>query len=138
MKSVRQILKPVSVFLAIFVLLISGPFQSAYAAMIGTESVLDSAEGQQARAYLKSLLAREDVQAALVARGLDPQEASSRIDGLSDAEAVSAADRFEQLPSGGGVLETILIISFLVFLILLITDIAGYTDIFPFVHPMRK
>jgi len=86
----------------------------------------------------KSLLAREDVQAALVARGLDPQEARSRIDGLSDAEAVSAADRFEKLPEGGGVLETILIISFLVFLILLITDIAGYTDIFPFVHPMRK
>ena len=138
MKSVRRVLKPVSIFLAIFVLLISGPFQSAYAAMIGTESLLDSGKGQQARAYLKSLLAREDVQAALVARGLDPQEARSRIDGLSDAEAVSAADRFEKLPEGGGVLETILIISFLVFLILLITDIAGYTDIFPFVHPMRK
>jgi hypothetical protein len=138
MKSVRRVLKPVSIFLAIFVLLISGPFQSAYAAMIGTESLLDSGKGQQARAYLKSLLAREDVQAALVARGLDPQEARSRIDGLSDAEAVSAADRFEQLPAGGGVVETILIISFLVFLILLITDIAGYTDIFPFVHPMRK
>ena len=138
MKSVRHILKPVSVFLAVFVLLISGPLQSAHAAMIATESLLDSGKGQQARDYLKSLLAREDVQAALVARGLDPQEARSRIDGLSDAEAVSAADRFEQLPSGGGVVETILIISFLVFLILLITDIAGYTDIFPFVHPMRK
>jgi hypothetical protein len=131
-------LKPVSLFLAVFVLMISGPFQSAYAAMIGTESVLDSTKGQQARSYLKSLLAREDVQAALVARGLDPQEASCRIDSLSDAEAVSAADRFDQLPSGGGFFEALLIVAFLVFLILLITDIAGYTDVFPFVHPMRK
>ncbi len=134
MKFVRQTLKPVSFFLAIFVLMISGPFQSAHAAMIGTESVLDTSRGQQARVYLKSLLAREDVRAALVARGLDPLEAKSRIDSLSDAEAVNAAGRFDQLPAGSGILEAILIISFLVFLILLITDIAGYTNVFPFVH----
>jgi hypothetical protein len=138
MKFVRQTLKPVSLFLAIFVLMISGPFQSAHAAMIGTESVLDTSRVRQARIYLKSLLAREDVRAALVASGLDPREAKSRIDSLSDAEAVAAADRFDQLPAGSGLLGTILVISFLVFLILLITDIAGYTDVFPFVHPMKK
>jgi hypothetical protein len=65
-------------------------------------------------------------------------EAKSRIDSLSDAEAVNAADRFDQLPAGSGVLETILIVSFLVFLILLITDIAGYTNVFPFVHHKKK
>ncbi|UCD77307.1 MAG: PA2779 family protein [Desulfobacterales bacterium] len=138
MKFIRQSVKPVSFFMAIFVLMISGPFQSAYAAMIETESVLDISRGQQARVYLKSLLAREDVQAALVARGLEPQEAKARIDSLSDAEAINAADRFDQLPSASGVFETLLIVAFLVFLILLITDIAGYTDIFPFVHPMKK
>jgi hypothetical protein len=138
MKFVRRMVKPVSFLLAVFVLMISGPFQSAYAAMIGTESLLDITRGQQARDYLKSLLAREDVRAALVARGLDPQEARARIDSLSDAEAVNAADRFDQLPAASGVLETLLIIAFLVFLILLITDIAGYTDVFPFVHPMKK
>ena len=138
MKFVRQMVKPVSFFLAIFTLMISGPFQSAYAAMIGTETVLKTSRGHQARVYLKSLLAREDMQAALIARGLDPQEARSRIDSLSDAEAISAADKFDQLPAGSGFLETLLILAFLVFLILLITDIAGYTDVFPFVHPMKK
>jgi len=138
MKSVRQVVRPVGLFLAVFMLMISGPFQSAYAAMIGTESMLDASQGRQARAYLKSLLAREDVRAALVASGLDPQEASSRIDSLSDAEAINAADRFEQPPAGSGFLEALLIVAFLVFLILLITDIAGYTDVFPFVHSMKK
>ena len=138
MKSVRQVLRPVGLFLAVFMLMISGPIQSASAALVGTESMLDAAQGRQARDYLKSLLAREDVQAALAARGLDPQEARSRIDSLSDAEAVRAADRFDELPAGGGFLEALLIVAFLVFLILLITDIAGYTDVFPFVHPMRK
>ena len=42
------------------------------------------------------------------------------------------ADKLDQLPAGG-VIGEILLISFLVFVILLITDIAGYTDIFPFV-----
>jgi hypothetical protein len=137
MKAVRQKLKPVSLVLAFFMLMISGPFQSAFAAIIGTETVLDGARGQQARAYLNQLLAREDVQKALVVQGIDPGEARARIDSLSDAEAIQAADRFEQLPAGSGFVETLLILSFLVFLILLITDIAGYTDIFPFVHPMK-
>jgi hypothetical protein len=65
-------------------------------------------------------------------KGIDPQEAQARIDSLSDAEVNDIVDKLDQLPAGG-VLGTILIISFLVFLILLLTDIAGYTDIFPFV-----
>lgn len=137
MKVVRQTLKPVSFILAFFMLMISGPFQSAYAVIIGTETVLDSARGQEARATLKQLLAREAVQNALVARGIDPGEAEARIDSLSDAEAIHAADKFDQLPAASGFFETLLVVAFLVFLILLITDIYGYTDIFPFVRSKR-
>ena len=138
MKAVRQTVKPVSFLLAIFMLLISGPYQSAFAAMIGTETVLDTARGKEARTYLNQLLARQDIQAALEAQGFDPAEARARIDSLSDAEAIRAADRFEQLPAGSGFLEALLIVSFLVFLILLLTDIAGYTDVFPFVHARKR
>jgi hypothetical protein len=123
--------------LTIFIFLISGPFQSASAAIIGTESILDKARGQEARAYLNQFLARQDVQKALVAQGIDAGEARARIDSLSDAEAIQAAEKFEQMPAGSGFFETLLIIAFLVFLILLITDIAGYTDVFPFVRPMK-
>jgi hypothetical protein len=133
----KKMLKPVSFVLAFFMLWISGPFQSAFAAMIATETVLDSAHGQEARAYLNQLLAREDVQNALLSQGIDPGEAKARVDNLSDAEAINAADKFDQLPAGSGFFETLLIVAFLVFLILLITDIAGYTDVFPFVKPMR-
>ena len=137
MKVVRQTLKPVSFILAFFMLMISGPLQSACAAIIGTEILLDSAHGQEARVTLKQLLARQAVQNALVARGIDPGEAEARIDSLSDAEAIQAADKFEQLPAASGFFETLLIVAFLVFLILLITDISGYTDVFPFVKPMK-
>ena len=137
MKLFRQTLKPISFVLAFFILMISGPFQTAYTAIIGTESLLDSARGKEARTYLKQLLAREDVQHALVAQGIDPGEAKARINSLSDAEAIDAADKFDQLPAASGFFETLLIIAFLVFIILLITDIAGYTDVFPFVHPKK-
>jgi hypothetical protein len=138
MKLLRQkTLKPVSLVLALFMLIISGPFQSVYAALIGTEAVLDSARGQEARDYLSQLLAREDVQNALVAQGIDPGEAKARVGSLSDEEAIHAADKFDQLPTASGFFEALLIIAFLVFVILLITDIAGYTDIFPFVKSTK-
>jgi hypothetical protein len=133
MKNVRMFLKPVGLFLAVFMFLISGPCQSAMAAMIGTESVVDSDRTQDAREYLKSLLAREDVKSALVSQGIDPGEAEYRLDSLTDEEAARFADRLQELPAGGDFFTTLLIVIFVVFLILLATDIAGYTDIFPFV-----
>ena len=133
MKNVRVFLKPVGLFLAVFMFLISGPCQSAMAAMIGTESVVDTDRAQDAREYLKSLLAREDVKSALVSQGIDPGEAEYRLDSLTDEEATRLADQLQELPAGGSFLTTLLIVVFLVFLILLITDITGYTDIFPFV-----
>jgi hypothetical protein len=133
MKVVRQNLKPVSIIVALFMLVISGPFQSVFAAMIGTETVMEASQGQEARNRIKQLLVREDVRQALINQGIDPREAGDRIDSLSDAEAVGVVDKLDQLPAGGGALEVFLIVSLIVFIILLITDIMGYTDIFPFV-----
>ena len=138
MKNIRMFLKPVGLFLAVFMLIISGPCQSAVAALIGTESVVDTDGAQNARQYLKSVLAREDVKNALVSRGIDPLEAKSRIDSLTDEEATRVADQLQALPAGGdGFFTALLIVALIVFLVLLITDIAGYTDIFPFVKSKK-
>ena len=137
MKNVRMFLKPVGLFLAVFMFLISGPCQSAMAAMIGTESVVNTDRAQDAREYLKSLLAREDVKSALVSQGIDPAEAEYRLNSLTDDEATRLADQLQALPAGGNFFTTLLIVLFVVFIILLATDIAGYTDIFPFVKPKK-
>ena len=133
MKTVRQTLKPVSIIVALFMLVISGPFQSVFAAMIRTETMVEASQGQEARNRIKQLLVREDVRQALINQGIDPREAGARIDSLSDAEAIAVSDKLDQLPAAGGALEVFLIVSLIVFIILLITDIMGYTDIFPFV-----
>ena len=133
MKVVRQNLKPVSIIVALFMLVISGPFQSVFAAMIGTETVMETSQGQEARTRIKQILEREDVRQALINQGIDPREAGTRIDSLSDTEAVAVSDKLDQPPAGSGALEVFLIVSLIAFIILLITDIMGYTDIFPFV-----
>ena len=134
MKKIHMCLKPVGLFLAVFMFIISGPCQSVMAAMIETESVIHSDRAQNARDYLNSLLAREDVRNGLESQGIDPVEAQKRLDSLSDEEAVQVADQLQELPAGGtGFFTMLLVLVFIAFLVLLITDITGYTDIFPFV-----
>jgi hypothetical protein len=56
------------------------------------------------------------------------------VDSLSDAEVIVLADQIEQLPAGGdSFLAVVLAIAILVFLVLVITDITGHTDVFPFI-----
>jgi hypothetical protein len=117
--------------------MISGPHHAAMAALVGTDAVLDPARVASARDAVRNLMAREDIQAALARRGLDPAEAAARAEGLSDAEAVRLADSVDQLPAGGSAVGIVIGAVLIVFLVLLITDILGYTDIFPFVKKHR-
>ena len=139
MRMIRQSAKPVCILLTICMLIVTVPYKSSFAAMIGTETALDMTRGQEARNYLKGIVAREDVQTALIAQGINPLEARARIDSLSDAEAIDLADQIEQQPAGGSAIGVIVGALLIVFLVLLITDILGYTDIFPFVkkHPKK-
>ena len=139
MGMIRQTAKLVSVLLTICMLMVTVPYKSSFAGMIGTETALDMTRGQEARNYLKGIVAREDVQTALIAQGINPLEAKARIDSLSDAEAIDLADQIEQQPAGGSALGVIVGALLIVFIVLLITDILGYTDIFPFVkkHPKK-
>jgi len=130
---IQRVAKPVSILLTICMLLLSLPHKSAFAGMIETETVLDATRSQEARDFLNRILAREDVRASLVAQGIDSLEAKARVDSLSDAEAVSLADQIEELPAGGSALGILVGALLIVFIVLLITDILGYTDVFPFV-----
>jgi hypothetical protein len=133
MKKIRASSKPVSWFLAIFMILMVTPFHTVLASMVTTEAILDAERASDARTYVDSVLSREAVKAALVDQGIDPNEALLRTHALSDAEILSLAEHMQNLPAGGGTFETILIVLLIVFLVLLFTDIAGATDIFPFV-----
>jgi len=114
-------------------LLLVVPYQPCLAALIGTETVVDAARGREARQDINRILAREDVQKALRAQGISAEEAKARVNALSDAEVVSLSEKLDQLPVGGGALGTIVFAVLFVFVVLLVTDILGYNDVFPFV-----
>lgn len=108
--------------------------QSVQASMVGTEQVVTAAAAQKNRAKVEAAFKRADVQAALMARGINMSDASARVAALSDDEAATVAHQIDTLPAGGdGVLGTLVFI----FVLLLITDILGLTKVFPFTRSMR-
>jgi hypothetical protein len=135
MKLIRQRSKFTGVFLVILMVMVAVPYQSVLAAMVETEATLDiTIKGQEARNAIKTILAREDAQAALRAQGIDPLEAMARVDSLTDTEAQRIVDEIEELPAGGGFFVTFLIVVGVIVIILIITDAMGYTNVFTFVR----
>ena len=134
MSMLHQTVKPVSVIVIISMLFVVVPYQSCLAALIGTETVIETARGHdEARQQVKQILDREEIQKALRAQGVSAQEAKARVDALSDAEAVRLVEKLDQLPTGGDGLGVVIGAALVVFIVLLITDVLGYTDIFTFV-----
>ena len=138
MKIIRKKISSVSLFMATIMLLIAIPYQPLLAAMITTENTFNQIKGQDARDNLKTLLSRSNIKNALISQGIDPDEAKARVDSLSNSEAIAAAEKIKQLPAGGGAFEALIGAVLIVFLVLLITDILGYTDVFPFVKSQKK
>lgn len=101
----------------------------AQAAMVATESALGAE-----RDRIVEMLDRAEVQAQLQAYGVNLSDVKARVAALTDAEAAELAARIDELPAGGvSILGAILI----VFLVLLLTDILGYTKVFPFTRPVK-
>ena len=127
MKAVRKKAKPVTMFLTVLMLMLLIPYQPALAKMIKTETALEVARTEEARSYLNGLLTRQDVQAALIAQGIDPLEARARVDSLSDAEVSRLAGQIEQLPAGAGPAWVgVVIVGYLVVMIALL--MSGFWD----------
>ena len=138
MKIIRKKIGFISLFMAIIMLLIATPYQPLLAAMVPTEATIYKNKAQDARDHLKTLISRNDIKNAMISQGIDPDEAKARVDSLSDSEVIEVADKIEQLPAGEGPFGAIIGAALIVFLVLLLTDILGYTDVFPFVKSQKK
>ncbi|HQU89258.1 MAG: PA2779 family protein [Zoogloeaceae bacterium] len=107
--------------------------QTAQAALVSTEQVARvAATDASAHQRLNDMLARADVQAELERLGLSPDLAKERIAALTDSEAAALAQQIDSAPAGG-IIGAIL----LVFFVLLVTDILGFTKVFPFTRSVR-
>jgi hypothetical protein len=120
----------VSILMTFILLAINLPAQSVFAVMVGTEAVLaNNQDMKNVRESVRAFLDRNEIQSLLSAGGIDPGEAKKRVDSLSDTEVRQIADKIEQLPAGRSFSGTLLYLAIIAVLVLLITEMLGYTDI---------
>ena len=134
----KKMIKPVSLFLILSFLPFNFTVQTAQAQMVGTSTVIAAQKQDANRERVVAFLNRDDVQQAMMQRGVDAAEAQQRVASLSDAELSNISQAMEQLPAGGdGGVGTIIGALVFIFIVLLITDLVGLTHVFPFVNHKR-
>ena len=128
-KALRRIAVMVAItfgFMSVFV----APVQ---ATIVGTDAVLQAADVDAARQTVKSFLDREEVVQRLQQWGVTAEEAQARIDAMTAEEVTLLAGEIDRLPAGGDALGFFLVLALVTFIVLVVLDIMGVTDIFTFI-----
>ncbi|VAW72891.1 hypothetical protein MNBD_GAMMA15-400 [hydrothermal vent metagenome] len=116
--------------LILSILLINMSLGTATAGMLGNTAVLMQSEQAVERQALLDQLQRSEVREQLMAMGVQPEAVESRIRQLSPGEVTQLNQQIADAPAGSGLVELVL----LLFVLFVITDMLGATDIFPFVN----
>ena len=96
------------------------------ASVISTQQALSADARTAMEGDVRSSLARDDVRQAMLRLGADPLQADARVASLSDVELMKLQGQLDRLPAGGDALAVIGV----VFIVLLILELTGVTNIF--------
>jgi hypothetical protein len=116
------------------VLSLSAPLQSTYAVMVATDQAAPSVQSQTERERISTFLDRADVRKELQTQGVEANAAKARVAALTDEEVHKIAGNMDKMAAGG---DSILGILLTIFIVLLITDILGFTKVFPFTRSIK-
>ncbi len=109
--------------------LVSGYSTATWAGVVSTGQMLQQQAGID-RSSLVSALERDEVRQRLIELGVDPEQAKLRIAALDDEQVGEIQAHLDALPAAAGVLEAVVA----VLVVLVILDLVGVTNIFPFIH----
>ena len=109
------------------VALLSVTCTQAHAGIISTQQALSTEARATTEQQVLTALAREDVRQAMQHYGVSPADADARVASLSDAELLQLQDQIDRLPAGG---DGLLAVLGIVFVVLLILELVGVTNIF--------
>ena len=113
--------------------LVSLCLNHANAALVTNAEVINHALADTERSSVLQAVQRSEVRAQLRAMGVNPADIESRVKMMTAEEIALLNKHMDELPVGGDVLGVILII----FIVFVITDVIGATDIFPFIKPVN-
>lgn len=109
------------------------PMAPATAAMVGNAQIMQQVQADLDRQDVLRVLDREDARHQLEAMGVAPEQVRERVRHMTDQEVAQLNAHLSELPAGGDALGVVLVL----FIVFVITDMLGATDIFPFVHPIK-
>lgn len=125
--------KSVAIVLSAQLVLATQAVTMAQAEMLGTDAAISKYSALGDRAVLLNTLQKQEVRDQIVALGVDPAEAEARLAALSDAEIATILTQMEQDNAGADIIGTL----FTVFIILLVTDLLCFTNLFSFTRCIR-
>jgi uncharacterized small protein (DUF1192 family) len=105
----------------------------AQASMISNAELAAMEAQLELRDQVMQQISRADVQQQLVAMGVSVTEVEQRVAAMTDAEIAQLHSQLQDLPAGAGVVG----IALFIFVVFVVTDVIGATDIFPFIQPVR-
>ena len=112
--------------LASVALITLGFMPSAHSGVVSTADLLDAESRQVQIAEVSTFLQRDDVSDKLLQYGVSPESVTARVQQLSNAEIAELHTAIDEQVAGAGALELI----GAVFVIMLILEIVGVTNIF--------
>lgn len=111
--------------------------QVSWAQMASTEALFQqSVTMVSSKEKIMQFSAREDVAKILAQMDVDPTMIEERVASMTDEEASKIAQKIDTMPAGSGAGALIGAVVF-VFVLLVITDILGFTKVFDFTRSVR-
>ena len=113
--------------------LISFSIANVQAAIVTNQQIIHHEQQLSDKDRVLQTLNRAEVREQLSQMGVSATDLETRINQMTQAELAQLQQQITDLPAGADVLGFILVI----FVVFVITDVLGATDIFPFIHPVR-
>lgn len=100
---------------------------------ISSDTVMQTQAAQYNKQQLIDMVSRADVQSKLVGLGVDSDDAIVRINAMTDSEIAQLNAEINQAPAGGVVGAVLTVLA-----VIAILDLAGVTDVYPFIRPISN
>ncbi|MBT8118571.1 MAG: PA2779 family protein [Gammaproteobacteria bacterium] len=109
------------------------PVANAQAALVANGQLIQQFQQVSDKDALLQTINRSDVQEQLSDMGVSTADIENRINQMTGEEIAQLNQQINELPAGGDIVGIIV----LLFIVFVITDVIGATDIFPFIHPVK-
>lgn len=114
--------------IAFLLVIVFTPLTSIQAAMLGTDTLIETLQHNIERDQIIERLHAQDAQSLLTMMGVDAHEIEDRVANMTPEELAQFNAKINELPAGGADIFGIVV---LILLLMIVLDLFGAVDFFP-------